>query len=93
MARAEVTGRKPRARAAATDNVPPIRAPPPMVAPACFSIKTFCLAHHLSEAMFFKMREAGIGPDVMQVGRRVLITFESAARWRAEREAAATAAE
>ena len=92
MARAEVTGRKPRARAAATANVPPIRAPP-AVPPACFTIKTFCAAHHLSEAMFFKMREMGIGPACMQVGRRVLITFESAARWRAEREAAATAAE
>jgi hypothetical protein len=43
--------------------------------------------------MFFKLREMGIGPDVMQVGRRVLITFEAAARWRSQREAAATAAE
>jgi hypothetical protein len=44
--------------------------------------------------MFFKMREMGIAPDVMQVGRRILISFESAARWRAARErAAATAAE
>jgi hypothetical protein len=89
MARAEVTGRKPRVRAAAAANVPPIRGPP--VPPACFTIKTFCLAHHISEAMFFKMREMEIGPDVMQVGRRVLITFESAARWRSQREAATTA--
>jgi hypothetical protein len=43
--------------------------------------------------MFFKMREMGIGPDVMQVGRRVLISFESAARWRAQREVTTTAAE
>jgi hypothetical protein len=77
--------------AAARAQPQPIRGPP--VAPACFSIKTFCLAHHISEAMFFKLREMGIGPDVMQVGRRVLITFESAARWRSQREAAASAAE
>jgi|SRR6516225_3493962 hypothetical protein len=71
---------------------PPIRGPP--VAHACYSIKTFCQSHHLSEAMFHKMREMGIGPDIMKVGRRVLISFESAAKWRAERErAAATAAE
>jgi hypothetical protein len=91
MPRGEVTGRKPRARAAITANAPSISGSP--VPPACFSIKTFCLAHHLSEAMFFKMREMGIGPDVMQVGRRVLISFESAAKWRSQREAAATAAE
>ena len=70
----------------------PIRGPP--VAPACFSIKTFCIAHHISEAMFFKLREMGIAPRTMTVGRRVLISFESAATWRAERErAAAVAAE
>jgi hypothetical protein len=70
------------------------RGPPPPVAPACFTIKTFCIAHDLSEAMFFKMREMGIGPREMRVGTRVLITFEAAADWRAERErAAATAAE
>jgi hypothetical protein len=69
---------------------PPIRGPP--VAPACFTIKTFCLAHHLSEAMFFKMREMGIGPDEMRVGSRVLISFEAAARWRTVREAATATA-
>jgi len=90
MARAEITGRKLRERAAVTGGVPPIRGPP--VPPACFSIRTFCAAHHISEAMFFKLREMGIGPDVMQVGRRVLITFEAAARWRAQREVT-TAAE
>jgi hypothetical protein len=64
------------------------------VAPACYTIRTFCIAHHLSEAMYFKAREMGIGPREMRVGTRVLITFEAAADWRAERErAAATAAE
>jgi len=42
--------------------------------------------------MFHKMREAGIGPREMRVGSRVFVTFEAAAAWRAEREAA-TAAE
>ena len=69
---------------------PRIRGPP--VAHACYSIKTFCESHHLSEAMFHKLRAMRIGPDVMQVGRRVLISFESAARWRAQREVT-TAAE
>jgi len=38
------------------------------------------------------MREAGIGPREMRVGSRVFVTFESAAIWRAEREAATSAA-
>jgi hypothetical protein len=69
----------------------PIRGPP--VAPACFSIKTFCQAHHISEALYFKLRGLGLGPDEMRIGSRVLVSFESAARWRAQREAATTAAE
>src|SRR6516165_2045632 len=124
MARAEVTGKKPRATAgrAKRSKIPnaaspivepdsnaiestvhgessssgcakatPIRGPP--VSPACFSIKTFCLAHHISEALYFKLRGLGLGPDEMRIGSRVLVSFESAARWRAQREAATTAAE
>jgi hypothetical protein len=68
----------------------PIRGPP--VPPAVFTIASFCSAHFLSESMFFKMRETGIGPREMRVGARVFITFEAAAAWRAEREAATAAA-
>jgi hypothetical protein len=68
----------------------PIRGPP--TPPACYSIASFCAAHHLSESMYFKMRAEGWAPAEMRVGSRVLITFEAAARWRAEREAAAAAA-
>jgi hypothetical protein len=66
-----------------------IRGPP--TPPACFSIASFCVAHHLSESMFFKMRAEGWGPAEMRVGSRVLITFEAATRWRAQREAASKA--
>jgi hypothetical protein len=70
----------------------PIRGPPPVPA-ACFSIKTFCAAHHISEALYFKLRALRLGPDEMRIGTRVLISFEAAARWRAQREAATSAAE
>jgi hypothetical protein len=40
--------------------------------------------------MYFKMQREGWGPTTMKVGSRTLISHESAARWRAEREAAAT---
>jgi hypothetical protein len=68
----------------------PIRGPP--VPPAVYSISAFCAAHLLSESMFFKIREAGIGPREMRVGSRVFITFEAAAAWRAAREAETAAA-
>ena len=68
---------------------PRIRGPPTAV----YDIKTFCLAHGISEAFYFKLRSEGRGPREMRVGRRVLITLEAAARWRIEREAATTAAE
>lgn len=73
-----VSNRKPRAR--------------PSAPPACFSVATFCSAHFISESFFYKLRNAGLGPREMQVGGRILITFESAAAWRAAREAAASTA-
>jgi len=68
---------------------PRIRGPPTAV----FSIASFCIAHGISEAFYFKLREQGRGPREMRVGSRVFITHESAARWRIEREAATVAAE
>jgi hypothetical protein len=64
-----------------------IHAPPPTVVGA-FSPPAFLAAHGgLSPAMYFKMKKQGKAPKEMRIGRRVLISFESAAAWRAEREA------
>jgi hypothetical protein len=60
--------------------------------PAALSIAQFCAAHQISESSYFKMRAAGLGPQEIQVGRRRIISLESAAAWRAEREAATAAA-
>ena len=90
MARGEVTGRKPCAGAGADAKAQPIRGPP--TPPAVFTIKSFCAAHDLSESFYFKLKNQGRGPREMQVGSRVLISFESAAAWRAEREAGTAAA-
>ena len=56
------------------------------------TIAEFCEAHRLSQSMYFKIRGQGLGPREMRVGARVLITFEAAAAWRAEREAKTAAA-
>jgi hypothetical protein len=72
MARPEVTGRKVVADAALA---------------AAFTIAEFCRAHRISQSMYFKMRNLGLGPREMAVGRRTLISIEAAADWRREREA------
>jgi len=114
MARAEVTGCKPRVTAdrakrrpgppradadaveptphreresSTRDERPSIRGPP--VPAAAYSIREFCAAHRLSESMYFKLRNQGLGPDEMSVGSRRIISFEAAERWRRAREQAA----
>jgi hypothetical protein len=54
-----------------------------------FTIAEFCSAHRISQSMYFKMRNLGLGPREMAVGSRRLISQEAAAEWRKAREAAA----
>ncbi|TYO67072.1 hypothetical protein FXV83_07655 [Bradyrhizobium hipponense] len=53
---------------------------------AAYTIREFCAAHRISEAMYFKMRAAGLGPREMRTLRKVAISVEAAAEWRRERE-------
>ena len=87
MARGEVTGKKP----APTADAPKYRRKPKSMDPnaLALSIKAFCVLHAISEDQFYKMKREGWGPTTMKVGSRTMISWESAQRWRAEREAAA----
>jgi hypothetical protein len=62
----------------------PIRGPP--VLPAWYSVREFCLAHRLSISMYFKLKAQGRGPRETPVGSRRYITFEDAAKWRAQQQ-------
>jgi hypothetical protein len=62
----------------------PIRGPP--VPPAWYSVREFCLAHRLSISMYFKLKAQGRGPRETAVGSRRYITFEDAAKWRAQQQ-------
>jgi hypothetical protein len=53
---------------------------------AAYTIREFCEAHRISEAMYFKLRTAGLGPREMRALRKVTISLEAAAEWRRERE-------
>jgi hypothetical protein len=56
-----------------------------------FSVAQFCKRHGISVTMFYKLRQQGQAPDLLHVGDRVLVTRESAARWRKNRTRKATA--
>lgn len=58
---------------------------------AAYSIDEFCKAHRISRPMFYKLAKSNRGPRLMQVGRRQLITMESAANWRKFMEEASAA--
>ena len=99
MARADVTGKKPRPTAERAklghNRGPPLDDAPkytrkPVVADQnslAMSIKEFCRLHGISEDQFFKMQREKWGPVTMKVGSRTLISAEAAAEWRREREA------
>jgi hypothetical protein len=79
MARGEITGKK------LSGANPPEPQPVPTLA---MSIPQFCIAHNISEGLYYKLKKQKLNPREMKVGTRTLITFEAAADWRAEREAA-----
>jgi hypothetical protein len=58
-----------------------------LATPLAFSVEEFCKAHGISIGHFYALLKAGLGPRVMKVGLRTLISAEEAARWRAERTA------
>jgi hypothetical protein len=67
----------------------PICGPPTPA--AWYTIRAFCEAHKLSQAMYFKMKAEKRGPRETAVGARRYITFEDAALWRAAQQQEATA--
>lgn len=53
---------------------------------AVFTIDEFCEAHRISRALFYELAREGKAPRVMCVGRRRLVSQESAADWRTTME-------
>jgi hypothetical protein len=86
MTKPEVTGRKPGASASAAKQFEYIEPPPPPP-PLAMTIRQFCDAHRISNAMYFIMKQRGEHPREMRVGAKILVSHEAAAEWRREREA------
>ena len=57
-----------------------------MSANGVFDVNTFCESHKISRSFLYKLIAEGRGPRIMKLGRRTLISVESAAEWRARME-------
>jgi hypothetical protein len=53
-----------------------------------FSVTEFCRRNRISVQLFYKLKPQGLMPPTFRLGARVLISRETAAAWRREREAA-----
>lgn len=51
-----------------------------------YTIPQFCDGHNVSRTHFYALLKEGKGPRLMKVGRRSLISAESAAAWRKRME-------
>ncbi len=46
------------------------------------TVDEFCKSNRISRAFFNKLRTSGQAPDLIKIGRRVLIAAEASAEWR-----------
>lgn len=51
-----------------------------------YTVREFCLAHHIGETTYYRLKERGEGPKEMKVGKRRYISREAAEAWRRARE-------
>jgi predicted DNA-binding transcriptional regulator AlpA len=51
------------------------------------SVPDFCKAHGISRAHFYNLMKRGLAPRTLLVGRRRLVSEDSAATWRRSMEA------
>lgn len=50
--------------------------------PAVYTVPEFCTTHHISRSKLYQLFDAGTGPAVLRVGRRLLISGKAAQAWR-----------
>jgi hypothetical protein len=65
----------------------------PVAAGGSKTIEEFCRDNRISRSFYYKMRNAGIGPDEMRFGTIVRITREAEASWQRRGEKRQAAAD
>ena len=53
---------------------------------AAVGVTEFCRSHGISRGLFYLLQRDGVGPRVMRVRGRVLISAEAAREWREQME-------
>lgn len=46
------------------------------------SVNEFCKSNGISRGLFYELLKKGLGPKIMKLGRRTLISVEEAQKWR-----------
>lgn len=50
------------------------------------TVSEFCEMYRVGRNLFYKLLSAGLGPQIMKVGRRTLISIDAADAWSREME-------
>jgi predicted DNA-binding transcriptional regulator AlpA len=90
MARSRSRMPEPKPRGRSKKSVPQKRQRMDGVPLQAMSVEQFSRAHNINRDTFYELLKRGEAPECMKLGKRRLISFEAAARWRAQREREAT---
>ena len=52
-----------------------------MSLPASYTIPQWCAAYHVSRGHYYTLKEQGLAPQELRLGRRVIITRRAAEQW------------
>lgn len=52
-----------------------------MSSPAAYTIPHFCTAYFISRAHYYALKEKGLTPQEIRLGRRIIITRRAAEEW------------
>lgn len=52
-----------------------------MSSPASYTIPQWCAAYHISRGHYYALKEQGLAPGELRLGRRVIITRRAAEQW------------
>jgi hypothetical protein len=55
---------------------------------AAYTVAEFCQAYRISRSKLYQLWDADIGPRVLKIGAKILITIDAARDWQRERETA-----
>jgi hypothetical protein len=56
---------------------------------AAFTVAEFCEAHRISRTKLYQLWQVGLGPKVIRIGAKLIISTEAATEWRRSLENAA----